>query len=254
MKKGLVITHGAGKAMSNFHVETVNALAGLMGQPPPFITCWYGDLYDIGTPVSGIDDAQLTPEARKFKEDFARMVVARKRAIEATLPPEEVEGPLSDAAFLIGDVVRDVLGYLFTDKAFQREVQKRLREKLLEAKSQFDQTVLLSHSLGTVVSFDVMRAGAKDFNVETYITTGSPLLKCVVLGARSPDVGQITRQSVPKWVNYFDTTDPVADPISPRFPGYPVEDIFVNVHDLPVESHDYYRNASVLKAVAAALA
>lgn len=253
MKKGLVIIHGAGKAMSTFHVETVNALAAIMGAPPPTVACWYGDLYDVGTPVSGLEDAALTPEARRFKEGFAKMVVERKRAIEATIPPGELEGPISDAAFLIGDIVRDVMGYLWTDRAFQREVQKRLREKLLEAKSQFDQTILLSHSLGTVISFDVMRAGAQDFNVGTYITTGSPLLKCVVLGARTPDVGQITLQNVPKWVNYFDTTDPVADPISPRFRAYPVEDVFVNVHDLPVESHDYFRNPRVLQALAAAL-
>ena len=252
MSKALVIIHGAGKAPSDFYKQPLGDLTARLGFAPPCLPVWYGNLYNVGGDVMG-PDAALLPEERQFRDQFVEMLVQRRKAVESTMAPGELQGSVMDSIFLVSDLIRDVMGYVFTDKQFQQQVQALLRDKLLEAAAKYDESVLISHSLGTVIAYDVMAAGADQFNARTFYTTGSPILKTIVLGARTGESGKITPQSVRAWHNVFDTTDVVADPISPRIHGYAVDDIFVNVADAPIPSHDYWNNARTMQMIADSL-
>ncbi len=248
MSKVLVNIHGAGKEMSNFYVEGLNALTKIMGSQPACLPCWYADLSNIGGPVSLSKAKPLSPKARKFRADFTEQIRKRRVAVQRKHPNRLPTGPIDDA-LLAADVIADVTRYLF-DADLQRAVRKRLIDVLNKAKQSADETILVSHSLGTVVSFDVLHDGAQNYNVTDFVTMGSPLHKLVNVGVRSSDVGAIRRKTVRRWRNIYDTTDAVADPIRPAFTSYGIKDIFVNIADDPIPSHDYWRNDKVLKMLA----
>lgn len=72
-----------------------------------------------------------------------------------------------------------------------------------------DTRVLVTHSLGTVVAFDVLsREDSPD--VDTLITLGSPLAMRAVQSRLARRLGGDSYPHVRRWVNIFDAADPVA--------------------------------------------
>jgi hypothetical protein len=74
--------------------------------------------------------------------------------------------------------------------------------------------VVNAHSQGTILAYDVLRilppiAAAK---VKGFVTAGSPLRKYADLWYWGTDAGSLCQ--VP-WTNFWDDTDPVADPLVP---------------------------------------
>ncbi len=266
MSKVLVNVHGAGKQMSDFYKEALNALAGILGAEPACLPVWYAQLSNIGSPVRG-RRPESSPEALEFRAALTEEILQRQQEWEReqqTRKSRRKSSPrrgtrsgstarntvpssrgLIDIAAVGADLVSDVVRYTF-DAKLQKAVKERLHAALEQAAKDYDETILVSHSLGTVVAFDALRERADRYNVVRFVTMGSPLRKLVTLGRRSSDLGAINRATLPFWRNLYDTTDPVADAIGPAFPGYLIEDVFVQVADAPVPSHDYWRNAQVL--------
>jgi hypothetical protein len=243
MSKVLVIVHGAGKPMSDFYVKPVADLAAVLGHPPDCIPCWYADLSNIGSPVRG-----MNPEAeafrRRFEEDLERQAAKVEGGEEAGPVARGLTSTIADVTDLVADVTR----YLF-DSTLQEPMRDRLRDAMRQAKS-YDETVLVSHSLGTVLAYDVLREHADTYNVSHFMTMGCPLRKVVKAGARTGDVGKITEQTVAMWRNLYDTLDPVANAIGPQFPGYPIQDMYVHAGTLGIPAHDYWSRANVLQMIA----
>lgn len=256
MTRVLVNIHGAGKTMSDFYKEALAALAQLLGQEPPCLPCWYGDLANVGSRVLG-NDEPLEPGAQEFREqlerELARTLAERaeqeRAARRARGEPTFGTLGLVDLGEMGADVVADVVRYLF-DSGLRGQVQSRLRASLEQAAVEYDETILVSHSLGTVVAFDVLHDAGQQFRVSRWVTMGSPLKKLVTLGRRSGEVGQITAETVPFWRNVYDTHDLVADAIGPSFPAFLIEDVYVHVGDTPLAAHDYWRNPQVLGMIA----
>jgi hypothetical protein len=76
------------------------------------------------------------------------------------------------------------------------------------------QVVVNSHSQGTVLAFDVLRT-LPPFAAEKlacFVTAGSPLRKYVDLFYWGQDAACLTQT---RWHNFWDATDPVADPLVP---------------------------------------
>ena len=86
MSKVLVNIHGAGKQMSDFYVEGLAALTGILGAEPACLPCWYADLSNIGVPVFDPEDPSLSPEARDFQAEFGQEIYQRRR--ERSLPAD----------------------------------------------------------------------------------------------------------------------------------------------------------------------
>jgi pimeloyl-ACP methyl ester carboxylesterase len=97
------------------------------------------------------------------------------------------------------------------DEQMQRAVQDRLVKRLRSARRWRRRVMLIAHSMGSIVAYDVLsNAGRalKGLEISHFVTVGSPLglagLKTVVEG--SPCVPEC----VARWSNFSDPKDPVA--------------------------------------------
>ena len=273
MNKVLVFVHGAGKIMSNYADEPLAQIALLLGAEPPSYPVYYGDLYNIGSAVSATAESgksappDESPEVTQFKTAFMMQVQADASApavndktlsIEAVPPSGAMISTQSFnpqyLAQLLATEVNQIAHYLY-DKDSYAKIQARMTDGLEKAAQLGDTLVVASHSLGTAVAFDALRAAGSQHHVSTLFTLGSPLAKLRRLGLRGAALGGITRQNVQEWQNWYDTSDPVSDGIGPTFPlsGYRIRDVFVDNGPALPESHDYFGNPEVLAALAAAM-
>ncbi len=148
--------------------------------------------------------------------------------------------------------VREVALYLF-DLDFRSAVQALVKPILDNAASHNDEVILVSHSLGSVVAFDILRQFADSYpNISYWFTLGCPLAKIARVQAAFAQLGKINDKTVPVWQNVYDTTDLVANALGPSLyqPDCPIYDIFVNVGNDPVASHDYLHNAQTFDIIA----
>ncbi len=270
MSKVLVNVHGAGKQMSDFYKEALAELTLILGSEPACLPCWYADLSNVGSAVRAY--RRPSPRENKVREALLEEICQRQRELQRaplskrsprrttvragsmsarTVRPStrRATRSLMDMPAMVTDVIADVVRYLF-DSRLQKAIKQRLNAVLVKAAEGYDETILVSHSLGTVASFDVLRDAADRYNITRFVTMGSPLRKLATVGCHSMNLGAISRDTVPFWRNLYDTTDLVADAIGPAFPGYPIEDVFIQVADAPIPSHDYWRNRQVLEMIA----
>ncbi len=278
MSNVVVFVHGAGKQMSNYYKEPLAAITKILGAEPPAVPVYYADITNIGSPVgiaatpakkssrgkksttrrrkprASSTTVPDSPQVTQFKMAFAMQVQADLNA----LPPSERTTALFSIpgqmiAELLATDLSEIARYLFNSDTFNK-IQKRMREGLDQAAKQGDSIVIASHSLGTVVAFDALHAVASEYKIDRFYTLGSPLAKLRRLGLRAPDLGTIP-QCVNEWLNLYDTTDAVANALGPAFPlpGYRLRDIFVDVAQAPIPSHDYFGNPETLKEIASAL-
>jgi hypothetical protein len=110
----------------------------------------------------------------------------------------------------------DVAAYV-TRNALRERVRDFVREALMRiaARDDIDTIVVNSHSQGTVVSFDVMRSvpdSAARAVTWRFVTAGSPLRKYRDLFSWGDDVADI--HGIDGWTNFYDDSDPVADPLA----------------------------------------
>jgi hypothetical protein len=136
---------------------------------------------------------------------------------------------------LLGTVLAledDVVAYVCRNdlresiRAFIREAVQRLA-----ARPDVADVVVNAHSQGTVASYDVLQQSPEDLahRIKALVTAGSPLRKYADLFSWGNDVGATA--AVPRWLNFWDPKDPVADPLDqpstwhfgnqvvPRLPG-----------------------------------
>lgn len=152
----------------------------------------------------------------------------------------------------VAATIQDVCLYLFDDQFAQK-----IRQELvagLRAAQRYDQTILVTHSLGTVVAFDVLNAWTKSRQkIPYWFTLGCPLTKVLRLRPSTPN--RLTNVNVEEWYNVYDTTDIVASPLGPTFtkPGYNIHDIFIDIGSDPIGSHDYFGNRTTLNLIAEAI-
>lgn len=106
--------------------------------------------------------------------------------------------PLSD--FTIEHFLREV--FVYSERAYAtKAINALVEEKLTD-----EPTVVVGHSLGTVVAYNVLRA-SKGRDLRGLITVGSPL----GLRTLAPTLGVLTNPAAKTgWYNAFDPTDVVA--------------------------------------------
>lgn len=192
--------------------------------------------------------SNLTKTPENFLDLLTRSLLgtslddARKK-IEETVKPAR-----ANIASTIGDVYR----YLYDD-AFAQQIRQKFIAGLRYAQ-QYPEIVLVSHSLGTIIAFDVLNEWNEPTpKISHWFTLGCPLTK--VLRLRPGTSNQLKNPNVTHWFNVYDGTDLVAGPLGPDFkkPGYAIHDIYVDIADDPVGSHDYFHNQTTLNLIAAVL-
>jgi pimeloyl-ACP methyl ester carboxylesterase len=194
--------------------------------------------------------AEIEPELPRPKgatpreQEFLQKLEAKMRASPGMLipsaPPRPVvvasgAGQYEIAAWLPRPVKEAVIRkaameayYFLFDKEYVRPkdgkrfmVRRELRERLLRelgaAADKGEKIVLVSHSMGTMVAYDVLRNCPQCPGVDTLITLGSPLGITEVqdeLVAAGASKVEFPAAKLRRWINIYDPLDPVcgADP------------------------------------------
>lgn len=137
-------------------------------------------------------------------------VQAIARAIDRRLTPA--------SSFTIQSFLQDVFLYV-TRGAVTRRI-----DAIVEAKLTNEPTVVIGHSLGSVVAYNVVRRRRRDIDLRRFITIGSPLgLRAISskLGPVENPAGQVG------WYNAYDERDIVAlNPLDDEY--FPVDPKIVN--------------------------
>jgi hypothetical protein len=178
----------------------------------------------------------VTPREQAFLTNFE----AKLKATDLLTAPEELPQPttaeeetkLEIASWLPTGVKQAVIKkaameafYFLFDKEYERkdgarfrvrqELRKRLLDELAKAREAGEKIVIVSHSMGTMVAYDVLRNCPECPQVDTLITLGSPLgiqevqdeLVAVDAGAGTVD---FPAAKLRRWINIYDRLDPVA--------------------------------------------
>lgn len=140
----------------------------------------------------------------------------------------EIASWLPDAVkqAIIKKAAMEAYYYLF-DKPFpcpgrppqpmRQAIRSLLLDTLQETSRQADKLLVVAHSMGTMVAYDVLRNCPECPVVDTLITLGSPLgIEEVQDELKAPDVDRIDFPAarLGRWINLYDPLDPVcgADP------------------------------------------
>lgn len=163
-------------------------------------------------------------EFRRFQREFLKEVQARTRIsdeqIEAEQAPDVKERGMTEwewvqgllraldrnypelGSAVIERMTRDVFLYL-KRKVVRSTVNKIVAQYLGETP-----TVVVGHSLGSIVAYDVLRTDQRKLQVPLYVTVGSPLGVELIRKQLAPI--KFPKPPVGKWYNAFDERDVVA--------------------------------------------
>lgn len=159
----------------------------------------------------GITDAQIEAELKAVEPTNVRergpqnwgWVEAIIRVIDQKVP---------GAGALIALVTNDVHQYLTKDT-----VRLRIEKGVKEAFDPADENIVVSHSLGTIVAYTLLRKLSKEggWRVPTLVTVGSPL----GIHSIQDSLGAILHPAcVGEWFNASDPNDVVAlNPLTPKY-------------------------------------
>lgn len=154
--------------------------------------------------------------------------------------------------YQIADDLRKYIASYVAGNEFRTAVQNVLHSKLTETEFLKMPAMLVAHSQGTVISYDVLRqAGGNYTHLRTWITMGSPLRKYYISLLKWGK----ERLGVPpalRWVNLYDAKDIVGNDLKDAV-GWvsPVpEDHEVNNRQNATGAHDHWGNPQVVKLVA----
>jgi len=104
------------------------------------------------------------------------------------------------------------LGVYYSDAAKRATLRKLLRTTLED--NQGKRIMLVSHSMGTIVAYDVLREIGQDdpsFLIDHFVTLGSPLGLPYVIGRIDGEWGRPRVPSVVRrWSNFAERRDPIA--------------------------------------------
>ena len=181
----------------------------------------------------------VTPRERAFLRNFEAKLAANAAVIPSERPPAPVSVTVGAdkyeiASWLPANVKQAVIKkaameafYFLFNKEYVRkdgerfmvrqELRKRLLKELSDAQNRAEKIVLVSHSMGTMVAYDVLRNCPECPPVDTLITLGSPLgireIEDELIAADADDV-DFPAAKLTRWINVYDPLDPVcgADP------------------------------------------
>jgi pimeloyl-ACP methyl ester carboxylesterase len=192
---------------------------------------------------------------RRTVLEFSRMLAAEAGApVDAhTFGPIDILDTITDRIPGGIELVADVGNYV-AHNGVRTAVQNVLHACLGEAyAAQADTPVILvSHSQGTVISYDVLRqAGANYRALRTWITMGCPLRKYFAFPLEWGRQ-QLGLPTGLRWLNLYDQTDIVGRELKPAVDWTSPEpdDRIVDNARNAADAHDHWNNPEVVRAVA----
>lgn len=205
--------------------DGLERFTGRRTERPSLDIGFYGDVFLERTQSKG---EPVTTDIGDVDEDVVAFLVAIQEEYTADEPPDREEakkgvprlpGPLTKLGaalerrfgmagklLFFGDLPQ-VRKYLRDDELAQ-VIRDRVTAEIRDA----GPPILLGHSLGSIVAYEVLCL-VPDHGVTTFVTIGSPLgMRSIQEGLRGPARDRIPGlpPGVERWVNVYDTHDPVA--------------------------------------------
>lgn len=204
----IVYIHGIGKQLPPRKLKNVWDQA-LFGKPVENTTMAYWA--DI-----------MHPELLSEEED------AFRRSLKASDDVLDQTTKTFTEAFL-----EDVHAYMYDNPQGSRQ---DIQERLLKELRGEEQVVLVSHSLGTVIAFDILSTVDWDLKVPMFVTIGSPLgIDFLQANLRKHLQTDVLSKPwcVRKWYNFSDPLDVVAadKSVADEFRGGGIRDFIINNPD-----------------------
>ncbi|MBC7263783.1 MAG: hypothetical protein H5T64_05415 [Chloroflexi bacterium] len=250
MSKVLVFVHGAGITSPNYYEQLLVALEQLTRTSWPYRAVRYSPECMSPDRLASLTTQKArekTRAERQLQLELLRGVPRLTRRLVREQGVFDGLRLLRQTLRGIWQATRDLMNYEFCP-AVRACVRGRLLTALQTAPR--GDIVLISHSLGTVICFDLLRQRGDEFKIATWFTTGSPLGKFVRLRRRSHHAGEIAH--VGAWQNLYDPTDLIAGPLAHTFRDCPVRDRPVDVGIL-WGAHNYWPDPKVHRIIAGAL-
>ncbi|MEU4425083.1 alpha/beta fold hydrolase [Actinoplanes sp. NPDC024001] len=168
------------------------------------------------------------------------------------------------AEWVIEGFLTDVAYYLEIATIRDR-VLDVVQETMVTAIAEHDTVVVVGHSLGSIVAYDVLQDAGTPRPVSLLVTAGSPIGFPIVQrnllgrqGGDRPRVPVIDAPANPRWINAYDVRDVVAliHPIHDQFDGGPaaIRDVVTHNPNGPHSIGDYLSDQDVAAPIAAAIA
>ena len=198
--------------------------------------CFYGDLFRR---------APGTAEDRRIEESRAGFADALANLSEDTM--------LESLTRLAGDAAFDRTVDMVTIMATEPDLQARMRARM-ESLVDEGTRVIVAHSLGSVLSY-IALSNHPDWNVDTYVTLGSPLAAPALEGLAKTFVEDFGAWpgSVKRWVNVRALDDKACTvSLAERF-GANVEEVVVDNGHRAHAPEPYLNSAVTGEVIAAAL-
>lgn len=185
-----------------------------------------------------VDDVKLPQPVTAREQVFLRNFEAKLATKTVLAPPEDLPSPttaekktefeiaswlpMSVKQAIIKKAAMEAFYFLF-DKEYERKdgkrfkVRQELRQRCLtelgQAQAVGEKIVIVSHSMGTMIAYDVLRNCPECPRIDTLITLGSPLGIQEVqdeLVAGGEATVDFPAAKVNRWINIYDPLDPVA--------------------------------------------
>ncbi len=272
MSKVILLIHGRSNkpqesTLTRWWLNAINDGQEFIDRPlineavTPVEMAYYADIYHPAPEIAAeVKEPYRRPKAGAIKVyndslfDFLRDIGGE--VIGAGIDAfESLTGVLSTLA---GQVIKELQADLhsyYTDQASRDAIQQRLIDKIVQYQNH--EIILISHSMGSIVAYDVLRRMGKDiqFNgifVEHFVTLGSPLgfapVKSRIFDQNN---GQLRTPSIvsQSWSNFADGRDIVtldtrlSDDFAENSQGIKVVDdrVACDYPDNPHKSYGYLR-------------
>lgn len=186
--------------------------------------------------------------------DRTRLEFSRLLAAEAGAPagikgfgPGDISDWVKGALGSAYRVVEDVGNYIARN-GVRTAVQNVVHAKLGEAERSSVPVVLISHSQGTVICYDVLRQSGSNYpHLRTWITMGSPLRK--YFGFFQWGRQQLGMPSDLRWMNLYDIKDIVGKDLKGAvdWSSPSPEDFKVDNRRHAGNAHDHWHNQETVK-------
>lgn len=234
----------AGNARTVIRVESAGAAIDALTQPGEVREYVIGPTNELAK--RAVEEAGIRGANRDAAYRLAQKMIRRAS------PPIQIEAVnVPDLAFriILRQFAQDVLAYLFTT-----DVRDRMRARVTSVlRDRIGPLIVIAHSLGTIVTYDVLAAGGLKTNDIRLVTLGCPLgiedvqVRLVGGGARPISVPA----PVTRWHNFASTRDPVAlsKRLATDFARIAIADKTVNLPGVQILEHDLdkYLSLEVVK-------
>lgn len=170
--------------------------------------------------------------------------------VEAAYLLEAIPLPWALKKPLMKILLRDVHHYLFNFEHTPRPgdnylVQDEIRERFLDSLASVNSRphVVIAHSMGTVITYDVLKRVSGSGPVDTVITLGSPLGLSEIQDQMKPEYSSDDGfpEELGSWYNFSDRLDPVCG-VDPKIANDYKRGGRDEVRDLIVKNNGWFRH------------